>query len=88
MHQHYLINLSFNLKYQDKISNEQFGILNRPILNDHIFIRFIYYYLGLIGLSLIFLGIKYSKEKNNSIFNKIKEINNDNDENSQKKKEN
>ena len=81
-----IINLSFNLKYQDKKSIEQFGILNRPILNDHIFIRFIYYYFGFIALSLIFLGIKYSKEKKNIIFNKIKEINNDNDESTQQKK--
>ena len=81
-----LINISFNLKYQNYISIGMFGILNMPILNDHIFIRFIYYYLGLIAFSLIFLGINYSKEKNNINFNKIKEINNENDESVQQKK--
>ena len=67
-----LINLCFKINFQNLKAIENISILNQPILNSHIFIRFIYYYFGFIILSLIFLGIIYSKEKNNINFSKLK----------------
>ena len=49
-----LINLSYKIEYQEKKSIDSISILNRPILNDHICIRFIYYYFGLICFGLYF----------------------------------
>jgi len=48
--------------------------LKSPVLNDHIFVRFIYYYFGFIVLGFIYLISKRVKEKNNNNKNqKIKE---------------
>ena len=59
-----LINLSYKIEYQEKMSIESISILNRPILNDHICIRFIYYYFGLICFGIIFQKIRIKRQKN------------------------
>jgi hypothetical protein len=73
-----LINISFKLQFQDYKSIQYVSILNKPVLNDHIFIRFIYYYLGFIFLGILFQKIKISKQKNEINYKKeIKTINPD-----------
>ena len=52
--------------------NENISILQSPILNDHIFVRFIYYYFGFIVLVFIYLISKRVKEKKNNNNQKIK----------------
>jgi len=59
-----LINGAFRIETQDYIDFINISFLNRPILNNHIFIRFIYYSLGLICFGIIFQKIKISKQKN------------------------
>ena len=50
------------------------SILTLPLLNDHIFVRFNYYYFGFIVLGFIYLISKRVKEKKNTKKNqKIKE---------------
>ena len=66
-----LINISFKLEYQDHKTIEDLSILNKPELNNHIFIRFIYYYSGFIILSLVIFAKKYAKEKNRINYSKI-----------------
>ena len=68
-----LINSLFKLEFHNRIEIDYISILKQPVLNDHIFIRFIYYYFGFIILSLLFLWIEYSKEKNSVNFSRIKE---------------
>ena len=82
-----LINFSFKIEFQNYLSINYISILKDPQLNHHLFIRFIYYYFGFIILSLVFLGIIFSKEKNNINFNR-KEQNEivDDESFSQKKK--
>ena len=61
-----LINIFFKVEYQRYMINENISILKSPILNDHIFVRFIYYYFGFIVLGFIYLISKRVKEKNNN----------------------
>ena len=69
-----LINIFFKVEYQRYMLNENISILTHPLLNDHIFVRFIYYYFGFIVLGFIYLISKRVKEKNNNNKNqKIKE---------------
>ena len=64
-----LINIFFKVEFHGYIERENISILARPVLNDHIFVRFIYYYFG-----FIYLILKRVKEKNNNNKNqKIKE---------------
>ena len=53
-----------HLKENQTLSN--FSLIKEPLINKHIFIYFIYYYLGLFLLSLIFLLTK-SMKRNNKI---------------------
>ena len=53
--------------------NENISILTYPLLNNHIFVRFIYYYFGFIVLGFIYLISKRVKKKNNNKNQKIKE---------------
>ena len=49
-----LTNIFFKIEFQKYIIiNENISILKSPVLNDHIFVRFIYYYFGFIILGLI-----------------------------------
>jgi len=58
-----LINIFFKVEIQKLMLNENISILTHPLLNDHIFIRFIYYYFGFIVLGFIYLILKRVKEK-------------------------
>ena len=58
-----LINIFFKVEYQRYMLNENISILTLPLLNDHIFVRFIYYYFGFIILGFIYLISKRIKEK-------------------------
>ena len=69
-----LLNIFFKVEYQRYMINENISILKSPLLNDHIFVRFIYYYFGFIILGFIYLISKRVKEKKYSNKNqKIKE---------------
>ena len=69
-----LINIFFKVEYQRYMLNENISILISPLLNNHIFVRFIYYYFRFIVLGFIYLISKRVKEKNNNNKNqKIKE---------------
>ena len=73
-----LIDVSFKLPYHDYKYILETSILRYPVLNDHIFIRFIYYYLGFIFLGILFQKIKILKQKNDINYKKeIKTINPD-----------
>ncbi len=61
-----LINIFFKVEYQRYMLNENISILTLPLLNDHIFVRFIYYYFGFIILGFIYLISKRIKEKKNN----------------------
>ena len=65
-----LINVSFKLDFQNHLEIKNISIVKDPILNDHIFIRFIYYYLGFIVFGYIYQKIMISKEINDINFNK------------------
>ena len=49
-----LINIFFKVDIQKYIINENISILKSPVLNDHIFVRFIYYYFGFVILGSIY----------------------------------
>ena len=69
-----LINIFFKVEFQKYIVKENISILTCPILNEHIFVRFIYYYCGFIVFGFIYLISKRVKEKKNNNKNqKIKE---------------
>ena len=66
-----LIRLSLKIEYINKkvVSNTFISLLIKPELNDHIFIYFIYHYFGFTLFGIIFLCIKYHKEKNKINYN-------------------
>jgi len=69
-----LINIFFKVEFHGYKERENISIITRPMLNDHIFVIFIYYYFGLIIIGIIYLISKRVKEKNNNNKNqKIKE---------------
>ena len=68
-----LINIFFKVEYQKYMINENISILISPLLNNHIFVRFLYYYFGFIVLGFIYLISKRVKENNNNKSQKIKE---------------
>ena len=69
-----LINIFFKIEFQIYIEKENISILTHPLLNDHIFVRFIYYYFGFIVLGFIYLISRRVKEKKNNNNNlKLKE---------------
>ena len=68
-----LINIFFKVEIQKLMDNVNISILKSPILNKHIFVRFIYYYFGFIVLGFIYLISKRVKEKKNNNNQKIKE---------------
>ena len=73
-----LINVSFKLDFQELNEIKNISIINQPVVNDHIFIRFIYYYFGFILLRILFKKIKISRQKNEINYKKgIKTINPD-----------
>ena len=73
-----LIDASFKFEYHNLMRIDEIAILNKPELNNHIFIRFIYYYLGFIFLGILFQKIKISKQKNEINYKKeVKTINPD-----------
>ena len=49
-----LINIFFKVEIQRLIHNDNISLLKSPILNNHIFVRFIYYYFGFVILGLIY----------------------------------
>ena len=49
-----LINIFFKVNIQKLAIIENISILKSPVLNAHIFVRFIYYYFGLVILGLIY----------------------------------
>ena len=64
-----IISIVYDLQYQTFETNKYLynsSLIKEPVINDHIFIYFIYYYLGLFLLSLIFLLTK-SMKRNNKI---------------------
>ena len=67
-----LINGLFKIEYHDRMNIEYLSILNQPELNHHIFIRFIYYYLGFICLGILFQKLKISKQQNEINYKKDK----------------
>ena len=67
-----LINGLFKIEYHDRMNIVYLSILNQPELNDHIFIRFIYYYLGFICLGILFQKLKISKQQNEINYKKDK----------------
>ena len=72
-----MIDLSFNIEYQNKMRIESFSIINQPALKNHIFIWFIYNYLGIFILGVIFQKVKLTKQKteiNTNAINNIKDI--------------
>jgi len=51
-----LTNIFFKIEFQKYIIiNENISILKSPVLNNHIFVRFIYYYFGFVILGLIYI---------------------------------
>ena len=65
-----LINIFFKVEIQKMMINENISILKSPLLNNHIFVRFIYYYFSFIILGLIYTKpLPINKEFfNNEIF--------------------
>ena len=73
-----LINIFFKVEIQKWIVNENISILKSPLLNGHIFVRFIYYYFGFIILGSIyakklfinkkFFNMKFLRKKIKKIF--------------------
>ena len=62
-----IISIVYDLQYQTFETNKYLynsSLIKDPVINYHIFIYFIYYYLGLFLLSLIFLLTKYMKRNN------------------------
>ena len=49
-----LINIFFKVNIQRLTINENISILKSPVLNDHIFVRFNYYYFGFVILGSIY----------------------------------
>ena len=69
-----LINIFFKVEIHKLMLNENISILKSPVLNNHIFVRFIYYYFGFVVLGFIyFISIRAKKRKNNNKIQKIKE---------------
>ena len=53
-----LTNIFFKIEFQKYIIiNENISILKSPVLNNHIFVRFIYYYFGFVILGLIYIKV-------------------------------
>ena len=71
-----LINGAFKIDIQNYKEIKNISFLNDPQLNYHIFIRFIYYYLGFICLGILFQKLRIKNQK--SEINQIKEINSEN----------
>ena len=67
-----LINIFFKVEFQRYMANENISILGHPVLNGHIFLRFIYYYFGFVILGSIYAKVlSLNKEFfNNEIFKK------------------
>jgi len=65
-----LINIFFKVEFQRYIDNENISILKSSILNNHIFVRFNYYYFGFVILGSIYVkALSINKELfNNEIF--------------------
>ena len=68
-----LINGAFKIDFQNYKEIDHISFLKDPQLNNHIFMRFIYYYLGFICLGALFQKIRIKNQK--SEINKKKEIN-------------
>ena len=68
-----LINGAFKIDFQNYKEIDHISFLKDPQLNNHIFMRFIYYYLGFICLGILFQKIRIKNQK--SEINKKKEIN-------------
>ena len=49
------INIFFKIQLQRYVYIENISILKSPLLNDHIFVRFIYYYFGFVILGFIYI---------------------------------
>ena len=49
-----LINIFFKVEIQKMMIKDNISILKSPLLNDYIFVRFIYYYFGFIILGSIY----------------------------------
>ena len=50
-----LINIFFKVEIQKFMNNDNISILKSPVLNNHIFVRFIYYYFGFVILGSIYV---------------------------------
>ena len=68
-----LINGAFKIDFQNYKEIDHISFLKDHQLNNHIFMRFIYYYLGFICLGILFQKIRIKNQK--SEINKKKEIN-------------
>ena len=78
-----LISGAFKFEFQNSRYFINIAFLDDPILNKHIFVRFLYYYLGLICFGIIFQKIKIAKQKNE--INYKKEINSEDSFSSEKR---
>ena len=67
-----LINALFKIEFHNRSKIDYISILNEPVLKEHIFIRFIYYYLGFICLGILFQKLKISKQQNEINYKKDK----------------
>jgi len=60
-----LINIFFKIDIQRYMYTDNISILESPVLNRHIFVRFIYYYFGFVVLGFItFFSIRAKEKKN------------------------
>ena len=50
-----LINIFFKIEIQRLMIKENIAILKSSVLNNHIFVRFIYYYFGFVILGSIYV---------------------------------
>jgi len=60
-----LINILFKIDIQRYMYTDNISILKYPVLNRHIFVRFIYYYFGFVVVGFItFFSIRAKEKKN------------------------
>ena len=72
-----LINIFFKVDIQKHMLNDNISILKSPVLNNHIFVRFIYYYFGFVILGSIYVkSLAINKEffKDQFIKEKFKRV--------------
>ena len=73
-----IISIFFRLNYMNResLSNfSNFSLIKDPILNEHIFVYYIYHYLGFFIFGFVFLLRRYLKKANKVDYKKVDNLN-------------